>query len=202
MMNLNETPLVDANNLIIPSVNYNVKCLSMGLLMDPGKPVVWRGPLVMSALQRILKGAIWGPLDILIVDTPPGTGDVHLSLAQNVPISGVVLVSTPQTAALDVTKRGAEMYKTFNIDIIGLVENMNHYICSNCQHRNEIFKNSTAKMVDSIGTQILASLPMDQTVIDCCDAGTPMCLKNPQSDFAIAFQSIAKKIEKYVEIRK
>jgi ATP-binding protein involved in chromosome partitioning len=168
--------------------------------MDSGKPVIWRGPLVMSALQRILKGAVWGPLDILIIDTPPGTGDVHLSLAQNVPITGVVLVSTPQQAALEVTKRGAEMYKTLNIDIIGLIENMNHFICSNCKHKNEIFGNATAKMVDSIDTKLLASLPMDQTVIECCDKGTPMCLKHPNSEYAKTFKTLGEKIIKYIEI--
>lgn len=101
MMNLSEVPLVNENNMIIPPVNYGIKCLSMGLLVDSGA-VVWRGPLVMSALQKLLKGAIWGPLDVLIVDSPPGTGDVHLSLTQNVPIAGVILVSTPQKAALKV----------------------------------------------------------------------------------------------------
>lgn len=113
----------------------------MGLLADTGA-IIWRGPLVMSALQRLLKGAVWGPLDILIVDTPPGTGDVHLSLSQNVPLSGVILVSTPQTAALNVTRRGADLYKILKVPIIGIIENMSYVVCENCGTKNELFKNS------------------------------------------------------------
>ncbi|KAI8115185.1 Iron-sulfur protein NUBPL [Lucilia cuprina] len=194
MMNVHEEPLVDERNLMIPPINYGVKCLSMGLITQQGGAIIWRGPLVMSALQRLLKGAIWAPLDILIVDTPPGTGDVHLSLTQNVPIDGVLLVSTPQTAALEVTLRGAQMYKTLQVPIFGLAENMGHAICGNCQHKMEIFKNTTEKYVKEMQTEILASIPLDGNITDCCDEGLPMVLKFKDSQYAKSFHNLAEQI--------
>ncbi|XP_065358257.1 iron-sulfur cluster transfer protein Nubpl isoform X2 [Calliphora vicina] len=201
MMNIHEEPLVDDRNLMIPPVNYGVKCLSMGLITQQGGAIIWRGPLVMSALQRLLKGAIWSPLDILIVDTPPGTGDVHLSLTQNVPIDGVLLVSTPQTAALEVTLRGAQMYKTLKVPIFGLVENMGHAICGNCQSRIEIFKNTSQKYLQEIDTQILASIPLDGNITDCCDAGVPMVLKYKDSEYAKSFYSLAQQLLNKMEAK-
>lgn len=193
MLNLKEEPLVNDQNLMIPPVNYGVKCLSMGLISQSGA-MIWRGPLVMSALQRLLKGAAWGPLDILIVDTPPGTGDVHLSLVQNVPISGVLLVSTPQAAALEVTARGAEMYKTLKVPIFGLTENMGYVVCSKCETKMNIFKNVTNKFADQIGTGIIVSIPIDPKITDCCDTGTPMVIKYPDSMYADSFRHLAKKV--------
>lgn len=166
----------------------------MGFLIDPDKPVIWRGPLVMSALHRLLRGAAWGPLDILIVDTPPGTGDIHLSLAQNVPLSGVILVSTPQRAALDVTKRGAEMYQTLKVPIVGLVENMRHVICTNCNQTIEIYPNETAKCVTDLNTQILESLPIVPQLSDYCDSGTPLVIKEPDSSHSKCYHNIAQKL--------
>lgn len=199
MMNLNEEPLIDERNLMIPLLNYGVKCNSMGLLVNQG-PVVWRGPLVMSALQRLLRGTNWGPdLDILIVDTPPGTGDVHLSLHQNVPVTGVVLVSTPQTAALEVTHRGAEMYKTLKVPIIGLVENMSHAICDNCRHKVSLFGEKTKEFAKNNGIDILASIPLEKEIMECSDNGTPVVLKAPQSASALEYDSLSKKVVKFLE---
>ncbi|XP_052564180.1 iron-sulfur protein NUBPL [Culex pipiens pallens] len=198
MMNVAEVPLVDDRNRMVPPVNYGVKCLSMGLLVESG-PVVWRGPLVMSAIQRLLKGAVWGPLDILVVDTPPGTGDVHLSLSQHVPLSGVLLVSTPQKAALEVTRKGAEMYRTLNVPLIGLVENMSHVICDNCDHKIELARNSTEEMAAELGVQVLERIPIEREGMHCGDAGTPFCLKFPESKFAQSYQSIAGKVIQFLE---
>lgn len=173
--------------------------LSMGFLIDPNKPVIWRGPLVMSALQRLLKGAVWGPLDVLIVDTPPGTGDIHLSLAQNVPISGVILVSTPQKAALDVTKRGAEMYQTLRVPIVGLVENMRHVICTNCNHTIEIYPNETAKFAASLNISILDSVPIVPELTNCCDIGIPLVVERPDSPHAKCYENVASSLLKFLE---
>lgn len=194
MMNIHEEPLVDDKNLMIPPINYGVKCLSMGLITQQGGAIIWRGPLVMSAIQRLLKGAIWAPLDILIIDTPPGTGDVHLSLTQNIPIDGVLLVSTPQTAALEVTRRGAQMYKMLKVPILGLAENMGHAICSNCQHKMEIFKNTTQKFVEQMQTKILTSIPLDSNITDSCDTGIPMVLKYKESEYAKSFKNLTQQI--------
>ncbi|XP_075149434.1 NUBP iron-sulfur cluster assembly factor, mitochondrial isoform X2 [Haematobia irritans] len=202
MMNIHEEPLVNDNNHIIPPVNYGVKCLSMGMLTKEGDAIIWRGPLVMSALQRLLKGTVWGPLDILIVDTPPGTGDIHLSLTQNVPITGVLLVSTPQTASLEVTLRGAQMYKTFGVPIFGLAENMGHTICGNCHHKIEIFKNNTQKFVKQMNTKILTSIPMDGNITECCDVGVPMVLKYKDGEYAKSFKSLALEILQNIDANK
>ncbi|XP_053693843.1 iron-sulfur protein NUBPL [Sabethes cyaneus] len=198
MMNLTEQPLLDDNNRMIPLVNYGVKCLSMGLLVSTG-PVVWRGPLVMSAIQRLLKGAVWGPLDILVVDTPPGTGDVHLSLSQNVPISGVLLVSSPQLAALQVTKKGAEMYETLKVPLIGLVENMSHVVCDKCENRIDLAKNCTAQFADELGIKVLESVPMEKEIMQNGDLGTPHFLKCPESKFADAYRNLAKKVTQFLD---
>uniref|UniRef100_A0A336LFZ4 CSON008686 protein n=1 Tax=Culicoides sonorensis TaxID=179676 RepID=A0A336LFZ4_CULSO len=198
MMNLSEPPLVDDNNLMLPQLNYGVKCNSMGLLVNQG-PVVWRGPLVMSALQRLLKGTSWAPLDILIVDTPPGTGDVHLSLHQNVPVTGVILVSTPQSAALDVTHRGAEMYKTLKVPIIGLVENMSHVICNNCQNRVPLFGEKTQEFCKNNEIEILASIPLEKEVMECSDNGTPISLKLPESMSAQSYVTLSRKLINFLE---
>lgn len=171
----------------------------MGFLIDPNKPVIWRGPLVMSALQRLLKGAVWSPLDVLIVDTPPGTGDIHLSLSQNVPISGVVLVSTPQKAALDVTKRGAEMYQTLKVPLIGIIENMSHVICTNCSAKLEIYPQNIEKLSRDLGVELLGSIPIDRQLSECSDSGVPIVVKYPDSIYAEAYNNIADKIRHFLD---
>ncbi|CAO1381579.1 unnamed protein product [Diamesa tonsa] len=199
MMNIKETPLTDENNMIIPPINYGIKCLSMGLLMEDNSAVIWRGPLVMSALQRLLKGAIWGPLDILIVDTPPGTGDVHLSLSQNVPLSGVILVSTPQTAALNVTKRGADMYKTLKVPIIGIIENMSYVICESCGAQNVLYNNAIDQFSKEMNIDVIGKIPLEKEIIRCCEAGTPSCIKFPESTFSEQYRNISKTIINYLD---
>lgn len=181
------------------NINNYLQSLSMGFLVDPSKPVIWRGPLVMSALQRLLKGSQWSPLDILIVDTPPGTGDIHLSLSQNVPISGVVLVSSPQKAALDVTKRGAEMYQTLKVPLIGLIENMSHVICTNCETKIEIYPRKTEELSKDLNVDILGSIPIDKQMSECSDAGTPIIIKYPESIYTKIYQTIAKKIQSFLD---
>lgn len=171
----------------------------MGLLVDNSKPIVWRGPLVMSALQRLLKGAVWGPnLDILIVDTPPGTGDIHLSLSQNVPVTGALLVSTPQTAALEVTRRGAEMYKALKIPLIGLVENMSHATCNNCGHKVEIFESHTEQFVENLSIKLLERIPIVARVAECSDLGKPLVLLDKESEYAKSFRRLGESVLNFV----
>lgn len=148
----------------------------------------------MSALQRLLRHTAWGPLDILIVDTPPGTGDIHLSLAQNVPISGTILISTPQKAALNVTKRGAEMYQTLKIPLIGLVENMSHVICTNCKENIQIYPNSIEELVKDLNVDILERMPIDTNVSEGADSGVPIVIKSPDSNQSLIYKSIASKL--------
>lgn len=152
----------------------------------------------MSALQRLLRGAVWGPLDILIVDTPPGTGDIHLSLSQNVPVTGALLISTPQTAALEVASRGAEMYKTLKIPLIGLVENMSHATCSNCGHQVDVFDSQTEKFTAKLNIELLERIPIVRRVAECSDAGKPLVLLESESEYAKSFRRLGQRVLQFV----
>ncbi|KAH8400616.1 hypothetical protein KR222_008737, partial [Zaprionus bogoriensis] len=190
LMNVHSEPRVNERNLILPPQNYGVKCLSMGMLTPPDGAIIWRGPLVMSAIQRLLKGADWSPLDVLVVDTPPGTGDVHLSLSQHAPITGVLLVTTPHKAAVDVTIRGAEMYSKLKVPILGLVENMRYSICSNCQQRTEFFAGKGSDRLPDI----IASLPLEPHIAECGESGVPLVIRNPSSESAKQFEKLSRHI--------
>lgn len=193
LMNVHSQPNVNNQNLMIPPQNYGVKCLSMGMLTPPAGAIIWRGPLVMSAIQRLLKGADWQPLDILVVDTPPGTGDVHLSLTQHAPITGVLLVTTPHKAAVEVTIRGAEMYRKLNVPILGLVENMRYSICGHCNQRTEFFKPQSAEDVAVLPAPIV-SIPLESHIAECGESGVPIVIKNSNSECAKQFEQLAKQI--------
>ncbi|XP_055387499.1 iron-sulfur protein NUBPL [Condylostylus longicornis] len=201
MMNISEEPMVDDQNFMIPPINYGVKCMSMGLLSQTGA-IIWRGPLVMSATQRLIRGVVWAPLDILVVDTPPGTGDVHISLAQNIPIDGVILISTPQTAALEVTTRGGEMYKRLGVPIIGMVENMRHVVCANCKNEIQIFRNVTESFANKLNVKILVSIPLDQAITEGGDCGTPLAVKSPDSEYSKSLQVLSREIFSFLENHK
>lgn len=156
----------------------------------------------MSATERMLKGTAWEPLDYLIIDTPPGTGDIHLSIMQNVPVSGVVLVSTPQLAALNVTQRGSDMFRTLKVPILGIVENMSAIKCTNCGKDVHLFKNQLDKVAAAMKVNILARIPIDEQVATGCDSGAPVAIKYPDSVQAKSFQSLAEKIVKLIEENK
>ncbi|SPP85545.1 iron-sulfur protein NUBPL [Drosophila guanche] len=188
LMNVHSEPHVNSQNLMIPPQNYNVKCLSMGMLTPSDGAIIWRGPLVMSAVQRLLKGAEWGPLDVLVIDTPPGTGDVHLSLTQHSPITGVILVSTPHAAAVEVTLRGAKMFEKLNVPIFGLVENMRYSICDSCNHRIEFFKKSPSSQ--SLPDTII-SLPLNAHIAECGEEGVPVVIKYPNTEYSTLFTQLA-----------
>ncbi|EDV54340.1 iron-sulfur protein NUBPL isoform X2 [Drosophila erecta] len=192
LMNVHGEPVVNDRNLMIPPQNYNVKCLSMGMLIPVESSVIWRGPLVMSAIQRLLKGADWGLLDVLVIDTPPGTGDVHLSLSQHAPITGVILVTTPHTAAVQVTLKGARMYEKLNVPIFGVVENMRYTICENCNQRLEFFKDSD---INSLPRKLI-SLPLDSQIAECNESGVPVVIKYPDSKYSNLFNQLAEDITK------
>lgn len=174
--------------------------VSLGLLVDM-KPAIWRGPLVMSATERLLKGSAWEPLDYLIIDTPPGTGDIHLSIMQNVPVAGVVLVSTPQLAALNVTQRGSDMFRTLKVPILGLVENMSSITCSNCGHDVNLFKNRLDAVAQTMNVEILARIPIDESVSTGCDTGTPVAVKYPESAQGKGFAELARKVVDKLEVQ-
>ncbi|KAF7268809.1 hypothetical protein GWI33_018156 [Rhynchophorus ferrugineus] len=197
MMNLHETPILTKQNLMKPLINYGVKCMSFGFLIEEGSPVIWRGLLVMQALEKLMRQVDWGDIDILIVDTPPGTGDTHLSLIQNLPISGVILVTTPQKAALEVTKRGAAMYQKLNIPLIGLIENMSNVVCPSCSNNIKIFGSDTIIFAEKIGVNILESFPLNDRISIGGDKGVPVVLNTGSVEFDL-YKNVAYKINNFL----
>ncbi|XP_076756175.1 iron-sulfur cluster transfer protein NUBPL isoform X2 [Xylocopa sonorina] len=194
MMNIQQSPIVNDANLIEPVVNYGVKCMSMGFLVDDKSPVIWRGLMVMSAIDKLLRQVAWGPLDYLVVDTPPGTGDTHLSILQNLPVAGALLVTTPQRASVEVTRRGANMFKRLSIPIIGIVENMSTVICPKCNNEITLYNSETQTIAREFDVQILQSIPLSEDIVESCDTGKPIVLSAPNSIQTAAYKTLAERL--------
>ncbi|XP_015174281.1 PREDICTED: iron-sulfur protein NUBPL [Polistes dominula] len=199
MMNLKQSPLLNKENLMEPLINYGIKCMSMGFLIDEKSPVVWRGLMVMSALDKLLRQVAWDPLDCLIIDTPPGTGDTHLSLIQNICITGALLITTPQRAALDVTRRGAKMFEKLNVPVSGIVENMSSISCPKCMTEIPIFGNKTEALARELGVKILQKIPLHEDIMDSCDNGKPIVLSAPNSVQAESYIKLAENLMKFLK---
>lgn len=199
MMNLDDSPLLDNDNLMIPLQNYGVKCMSMGFLVNKDAPVIWRGLMVMQALERLLRQVAWDPVEYLVVDTPPGTGDTHLSLVQNIPVSGVLLVTTPQTAALQVTQRGANMFRKLEIPIIGVLQNMSAVECPKCLNKVSLHSNSSETLIRDLGVSILGDIPIDSTISQGSDTGVPVVISHPNGAVATAYLEVAREIMKQLD---
>lgn len=178
-----------------PITAHGIKCNSVGFLVDENQAMVWRGPMVVGAFNQILNDTRWGKLDFLIIDMPPGTGDIQLSLAQSVPVTGAVIVTTPQDVALLDAKRGIEMFRKVNVPILGVVENMGLHICSNCGHQEHIFGEGGAdRIARSYGVELLGSLPLDGRIREQCDAGTPAVAADPHGTVAGIYAHVAKRV--------
>nr|XP_018898138.1 PREDICTED: iron-sulfur protein NUBPL isoform X1 [Bemisia tabaci] len=202
MMNLqSESPLLTEDNLMKPLINYGVKCISMGNLITEKSAAIWRGLMVMQALNKLTREVAWGPVDYLIVDTPPGTGDTHLSLVQNFPIAGALLVTTPQSAALQVTRRGLTMFEKLKIPVAGLVENMSCVVCPNCQHTTQLFGDKVKAFAKTHSLNILAKIPLDPSVANSSDEGTPITVQQPDSELAKAYLKLAAQVESFLADR-
>ncbi|XP_021922569.1 iron-sulfur protein NUBPL [Zootermopsis nevadensis] len=194
MMGLHETPLLTKDNLMIPLVNYGLQCMSLGFLVDEKSPVIWRGLMVMSALEKLLRQVAWDAVDYLIVDTPPGTGDTHLSLIQNLPLAGVVLVTTPQIAALEVTRRGAIMFQKLKVPIVGVVQNMNTFVCPKCKNSLALYGHGTEDLASELGIDLLQDIPLDAAITETTDQGKPIVVALPNSTQAEAYKKLAEKV--------
>ena len=195
LLGLNEEPKTGPNNEILALEAYGVKVMSMGFMVAEGTPVVWRGPMVMSALGQMINKVTWAPLDVLVIDMPPGTGDVQLTIAQQTPLSGAVIVSTPQDLALIDARKGINMFAQVNIPILGLVENMSYFLCPSCGERSDIFGHGGAKEEAlKIGADFLGQVPLHMDIRETSDAGRPIVATNPESAEAQAYIEIAKKI--------
>ncbi|XP_017777318.1 PREDICTED: iron-sulfur protein NUBPL [Nicrophorus vespilloides] len=199
MMNLDDTPILNDKNLMEPLVNYGVKCMSMGFLMSENAALIWRGLMVMQALERLMRQVEWGPTDYLIVDTPPGTGDTHLTLLQNLPITGAILVTTPQSASIQVTRRGGVMFEKMKIPIIGIVENMSSIKCPACRSNIQLFGNGVDDLAEEFETQILQHIPLEKEINSSSDKGVPIIIGKPNCNEAIVYKKLAQQVKEFVE---
>jgi len=178
-----------------PMEKFGLKVMSIGFLVDEGAAVVWRGPMVMSALNQFLREVEWGELDVLVVDMPPGTGDAQLTMAQNVPLSGAVIVSTPQDLSLIDARRGMAMFRQVNVPLLGVVENMSYFICPHCGGRSDIFAHGGARHeAETHGAPFLGEIPLDMTIRETSDGGAPIVVSAPASPQAKAYLAVAERV--------
>ncbi|KAI3431136.1 uncharacterized protein J3R85_008067 [Psidium guajava] len=195
MMQIHEKPDVTEDKKMVPIEMYAVKCMSMGLLVEKDAPIVWRGPMVMSALEKLTRGVHWGNLDILVVDMPPGTGDTQISMTQRLQLSGALIVSTPQDVALIDARRGARMFAKVQVPILGIIENMSYFKCPHCGEPSFIFgKGGTQKTADEIGLECIAEIPLQGDITESSDEGFPIVLSAPNSAVSRAYGDLAHKV--------
>ena len=194
MLGLNRKPEVRGDRML-PLPAWGLKAMSIGFLVEEETPMIWRGPMVMGALEQMMGQVEWGPLDIMIVDMPPGTGDAQLTMAQRVALAGAVIVSTPQDIALSDARRGVRMFERTRVPVLGLIENMSYFCCPNCNHRAEIFGHGGAKLEAArLGVEFLGEVPLLLDIRTASDAGTPIVAADPDSAAAKAFHDIAARL--------
>ncbi len=195
MMSANAQPRVLSENRLEPLMNFGVKIISVGFLNPGDKPLVWRGPMLHSIVRQFLQQVDWGELDYLVVDLPPGTGDVVISLFQTVPLTGAVIVSTPSDVSLQDGRKAIEMFRTARVDILGLVENMSHFVCPHCHEEIDIFsKGGVARTAEQFGVPFLGSIALDPDIRKGGDSGRPMVLEGETSPQSKSFFEFARKV--------
>jgi ATP-binding protein involved in chromosome partitioning len=193
-------PDTTANKKMVPKQAHGLKVMSMGFLVPEDTAMIWRGPMVMSAIQQLLREVDWGVLDFLIVDMPPGTGDAQLTLAQTVPLAGAVIVSTPQDLALIDAARGVTMFNKVSVPVLGIVENMSTFICPNCQHETPIFGHGGARAeADRLGVRFLGEIPLDMAIRVTSDEGRPIVIDQPNGPHAAAYRAVAEGVVAVLE---
>jgi ATP-binding protein involved in chromosome partitioning len=202
MLGITTKAEINEQKKIIPIEKYGIKTMSIGYLIDSDVPAIWRGPMVSSALQQLLFETQWGELDYLIVDLPPGTGDTQLTMAQKFPLSGAVIVTTPQEVAVLAAEKGLNMFKKVGIPVLGVVENMSYHVCLNCQHSNPLFgEQGGAKMAMKAGVPLLAALPFDSAIGQDLDQGQPTVVKNQNSLIAHLYQKLAENFAAHLALQ-
>jgi ATP-binding protein involved in chromosome partitioning len=194
LMGITDQPTVNGK-ILTPLEGHGVKVMSMGFLVEEDTPMIWRGPMVISALTQMLREVAWGDLDVLVVDMPPGTGDAQLTMSQNVPLAGAVIVSTPQDIALIDARKGLNMFRKVDVPILGIVENMSVFICPKCGERSEIFGHGGARdEAEKVGVPFLGEIPLHMDIRKNSDGGTPIAASEPDGPHAAAYASIAQSI--------
>lgn len=188
-------PKIKDQKWFVPIQAHGVEVMSMAFLTDDNTPMVWRGPMASGALQQLVTQTDWGNLDYLVIDMPPGTGDIQLTLAQKVPVAGAVIVTTPQDLALLDARKGVEMFHKVNIPVLGVVENMAVHICSNCGHAEHLFgEGGGEKLANQYGVELLASLPLSMLIREQADGGKPTVIAEPDSQIAMVYQELARHV--------
>jgi ATP-binding protein involved in chromosome partitioning len=185
-----------------PMLGHGLQCMSIGFLVDEEAPVIWRGPMITQALTRLLQETHWQELDYLIVDLPPGTGDIHLTLAQKMPVSAALIVTTPQDLALLDARKGLRMFEKVNVPVLGIIENMSLHVCSQCGHEEHIFGSGGARrMADQYGSELLGELPLDMRIRIGADDGQPIVVSDPSGSLAQAYLTIARRASARLSLR-
>ena len=195
MMGINGRPTSVDGKTIAPMENYGVKVMSMGFLVPEDTPMIWRGPMVMSAIEQMLRDVLWGELDIMVVDMPPGTGDAQLTLSQRVALDGAVIVSTPQDIALLDARKGLNMFRKVEVPVLGIIENMSYFLCPHCGERTEIFSHGGARReAERLGVDFLGEVALDVAIRSTSDDGNPITVSDPESTHAQTFRNIAARV--------
>lgn len=195
LLNIHGRPQTVDGKVLKPMQNYGLKVMSMGFLVDEETPMIWRGPMVMSALTQMLREVEWGPLDVLVVDMPPGTGDAQLTMAQQVPLAGAVIVSTPQDLALIDARKGLNMFKKVDVPLLGIVENMSYFLAPDTGKRYDIFGHGGARReAERLGVTFLGEVPLEMGIRESSDAGAPVVASKPEGAEAKIYRDIASKV--------
>lgn len=202
MLGVLEEPEVQDGQRLNPLVRHGMQTMSMGYLVDKNTPMVWRGPMVTKALQQLYNNTNWEDLDYLIVDMPPGTGDIQLTLATRIPVSGAVIVTTPQDLSLLDARKGLEMFKKVNVAVLGVVENMSTYICSNCGHEEAVFgQQGAARISEECDVPLLGQLPLDIKIREQSDKGVPIVIADPDHPISKKYFSITEKLMTQLDLQ-
>lgn len=195
MLGVTGQPVVKNEKGLLPIERYGVQSISIGYLIDVNTPMIWRGPMVSQALQQLVRETCWDNLDYLIIDMPPGTGDIQLTLAQKVPVAAAIIVTTPQDIALLDARKGLEMFRKVNIPVLGIIENMSTHICSQCGHEEAIFGSKGAQhMAEKTDVELLGALPLDIRIREQADQGMPIVIAEPESKLAALYRDIGRRI--------
>ena len=196
-----EKPVMQRDQKLVPAESHGVKLMSMGFLVPEDQAIVWRGPMIHGAIQQFLRDVDWGELDYLLVDLPPGTGDAQLSISQLVPLTGAVIVTTPQNVALHDSKKGLAMFQKVNVPLLGIIENMSYFLCPHCQQRTEIFSYGGGRTAaEKLGVPFLGEIPIDPTIRVGGDSGTPVLVSHPDSATSKTFIAIAQAMAAQISI--
>jgi len=192
LLGITEKPDSPDGKILMPIEKFGLKCMSIGFMVPADTPMIWRGPMVMGALEQMMRDVQWGALDVLVVDMPPGTGDAQLTMAQRVALAGAVIVSTPQDLALLDARKGLNMFHKVSVPVLGIVENMSYFVCPHCNERSDIFSHGGAKeAAASMGVDFLGEVPLEMAIREAADSGTPIVAADPDGPHAAAYRRIA-----------